>query len=130
MVDLTGQLANLSEKLKALLDQPLPTPSVGPSAASDKPFAARRRLGDIRDAMVEVLAQESDFLQVADIYARVVMKLEEPVTYDYVKDFLNSRTRTKPPLFERGGWGRYRLHPELDVTRLWPLSSEPSHQRS
>lgn len=84
----------------------------------------------MRDAMIAVLAEENEFLKVAVIYERARQKLEGPVTYGYVRDFLNSRTRTKTPLFERGGWGFYRLHPELDLSRLWPLPAEPSHQHS
>ncbi len=59
-------------------------------------------------------------------------KLEEPVTYPYVRNFLNSRFHAKQPLFERGRWGIYRLHPTPDLSLLWRLPAEPAptHQRS
>ena len=123
MVDLTGQLSNLSQSLQALFSLPLPPPGRVVSRAG-KPIVKKRRLGDVRDAMIAVLAQENGYLRVAEIYERVGKQLDGPVAHQYIRDFLNNRSRGEKPLFERGDWGHYRLHQALDVNQLWPTVGE------
>ena len=105
---LTGQLCNPSKTLQNILSLPLPSCSEK-SARFVRPLIRQRRLGDVRDAMIAVLSEEGDFLRVAEIYERVGQRLEEPATYQHVKDFLNHRSRGEKPLFERQGYGRYRI---------------------
>jgi hypothetical protein len=59
--------------------------------------------------MIAVLRDEGGCLRVAEIYERVEQRLEGPVTYAYVRDFLNLRSRGPKQLFERQGYGRYGL---------------------
>ena len=59
--------------------------------------------------MVVVLREEGDYLKVAEIYDRVEQKLGRSVGYEHVRDFLNHRSRGEKQLFERQGYGMYRL---------------------
>jgi len=108
MVELTRQLYNPSTTLQNLLNLPLPAASDAP-ARSLKPLVRQRRLGDVRDAMIAVLREEGGPLKTAEIYDRVGQKLEAPIGYQHVKNFLNHRSRGERQLFERVGFGRYRL---------------------
>jgi hypothetical protein len=73
-------------------------------------LAPRRRLGDVRDAIIAVLAEEDGPLRVAEIYDRVVARLgEPPPSYLHGKDSLSHRSRGLEPLYERLGYGLYRL---------------------
>lgn len=109
LMDLTAQLINPSKSLQNLLSLPWPE-SRKKSARFGTPWIPERRLGDVRDAMIAVLGEEGDPLRVADIYARVQTRLEGPVSYQHVKDFLNHRSRGDRRLFERHGYGRYGLY--------------------
>ncbi len=108
MVDLTGQLHNLPKPVEYLLSLPLPAASET-SVRAVKPWVVKRRLGDVRDAMIAVLREEGEFLRVAEIYRRVEQRLDGPVSYQHVRDFLNHRSRGEKQLFERQGYGLYRL---------------------
>lgn len=107
-MELTGQLYNLSKSLQIILSLPLPASSEK-SARVVKSLVRQRRLGDVRDAMIAVLSEQDESLRVAEIYERVQQKLEGPVSYQHLKDFLSHRSRGEKQLFEREGWGRYRL---------------------
>lgn len=107
-MDLTGQLHNPCKSLQFILSLPVPASSEM-SVRVGKPWIRQRRLGDVRDAMIDVLRDEGDFLRVAVIYERVQQRLEQPTTYQHVRDFLNHRSRGEKQLFEREGYGRYRI---------------------
>jgi hypothetical protein len=82
-------------------------------------------LGDVRDTMIAVLREEGGFLRVSQIHRRVEQGLDGQVIYAYVRDFLNHRSRGEKQLFERRGYGWYRLH-SIDETQLWPQSPLPT----
>jgi hypothetical protein len=107
-MDLTGQLHNLPKPIEYLLSLPVP-PDSDVSVRPVRPRVVKRRLGEARDAMVAVLRDEGDYLRVAEIYRRVEQRLDGPVSYQHVKDFLNLRSRGEKQLFERKGYGLYRL---------------------
>jgi hypothetical protein len=107
-MDLIGQLSNPPALLKRVLDVPVPQGRVEQVAALRA--GPRRRLGDIRHAIVAVLAEEGGPLRVAEIYERVVARLDEPPpSYLHVKDSLSHRSRGSEPLYERLGYGLYQL---------------------
>lgn len=110
-MDLRGQLSNPSKLLESLLALRLPV-SGQTSGRSRRPSRQepRRRLGDVRDAMIAVLAESGGELRVGQIYEQVARRLGAPVpSYDHVKDFLNHRSRGDRRLFVRLGYGMYRL---------------------
>ena len=107
-MDLVGQLANPDRKLSGFLNLPIPEAEGRPRRPVKR--VARHRLGDVRDAMIAVLAEAGGPLRTAVIYERVVARLGEPApTYMHVKDFLSHRSRGDKQLFVREGYGRYRL---------------------
>lgn len=124
-MELTGQLHNPSSLLQSLLSLPVPTRSKKAARVRKKPRAPKRRLGDVRDTMIAVLREEGGFLRVSQIHRRVEQGLDGQVIYAYVRDFLNHRSRGEKQLFERRGYGWYRLH-SIDETQLWPQSPLPT----
>ena len=107
-MDLTGQLHNLPKPVEYLFSLPVQA-DYETSVRVVKPWVAKRRLGEVRDAMIAVLREGGDYIRVADIHARVEQKLECPVSYQHVKDVLSNRSRNEKQLFERKGYGLYRL---------------------
>jgi hypothetical protein len=107
-MELSGQLHNLPKTLEYLLSLPVPAASEV-SVRVVKPLVAKRRLGDVRDAMVALLREEGDCLRVAEIHQRVEQRLDGPVSYSHVRDYLNHRSRGEKQLFERNGHGLYGL---------------------
>jgi hypothetical protein len=61
--------------------------------------------------------------------SKIERRLSGLVTYGYVRDFLNLRSHGKKQLFEREGYGRYRLH-VVDQRELWPASFAPVEPKS
>ena len=86
-MELTGQLSNLSEPLEYLLS--LPAPPVGAGSARAVAWVAKPRLGETRDAMIEILRSEGDFVRVADVHRRLAHRLRRQVAYGHVKNDLN-----------------------------------------
>jgi hypothetical protein len=119
-MDLLGRLSNPSPKVLAVLDLSLPAARPARKRAA-KP-ESQLRVGDVRDAMIAVLAEAGKPLRVSVIHERVVQKLGEPVTYGHVKDFLSVRSRglEEKRLFAKAGSGRYLLHGSVDPEQLWP----------
>lgn len=112
MVDLTGQLHNLSTTLRNLLELPLSQASgrtrddVG---RPQSPIFRRRHYELIRHAIVEELATEGSGLRLMEIRRRVEDRLGEPVSPTRLKDYVNDQSRGANPLLERLGYGVYRL---------------------
>ena len=111
-MDLTGQLHNLSTRLRNLLDLPLVKTSGPPPDGADRqqrPIFRQRTYELVRDAVVQELATESSGLRLWEIRQRVERRLDEPVAPKRFKDYVNDQSRGTNPLLERVGYGRYRL---------------------
>lgn len=111
VMDLRRQLSNLPKRVEILFSLRLDE-ATRPTGRSRKPAKPepRRRLGDVRDAMIAVLAESGGEMRVGLIYEQVVLRLGEPTpSYQNVRDFLNHRSRGDRQLFVRLGYGVYRL---------------------
>jgi hypothetical protein len=113
-MDLSGQLHNLPKPVEYLLSLAVPAASEV-SARIPTAWATKRRLGDVRDAMIAVLREEGECLPVAEIYRRVEQRVDGAVSYSHVRDYLNHRSRGEKPLFERTRHGVYGLVPAEGV---------------
>ena len=59
-------------------------------------------------AIVSVLLEEGHYLRVAEVYRRVQQRVEGPVSYGQVREYLNKRSHGKKQLFERrAGAGQF-----------------------
>lgn len=110
-MDLTGQLSNLSAALVKVLELPSPRCSDRTRQASSRqiPIFRQRRYEVIRDAVVNELASEVSGLRLLEIRRRVEDRLGEPVPSARFKDYVNNQSKGANPLFERLGYGMYRL---------------------
>jgi len=110
--DLTGQLHNLSTRLRDLLELPIVQPSgrsydaVGSRHA---PIFRQRRYELIRDAVIQELAVEGSGLRLMEIRRRVEDRLGEAIPPTRFKNYVNELSRGAKPLVERLGYGVYRL---------------------
>ena len=110
-MDLTGQLCNLSTKLRNLLEMPLKK-SGSPREYANRPLSQifpRRRYELIRDALIHEMANEGSDLRLMEIRQRVEGRLGEPIAPKRFKDYVNDQSRGAKPLLERTCHGRYRL---------------------
>jgi len=73
------------------------------------PMFQRQRVGQLRGAIVAVLAEHNDGLRIRDIATAVAAQLGEPVSRSSVKSCLCREARNVSGAFERIGRGRYRL---------------------
>jgi len=114
MVDLTGQLSNLSALLEKLLSTPLVRSSSRAHVAGGRrgPVFRQRRYELVRDALLAELAAEGGELRLKELRRRVESRLGEPVEYGRFRDFVNYQSKGAAPLLERLGYGTYRLRPE------------------
>ena len=110
-LDLTGQLHNLSTRLRNLLDLPLKLSGPPPEDTErcTGPVFRQRPYELVRDAIIHELDTESSGLRLVEIRQRVERRLDEPVAPKRFKDYVNDQSRGTRPLLERMGYGRYRL---------------------
>jgi hypothetical protein len=108
-VHLLGRLTNPSAPLLAVFEA-LPDEPIKASAPSE-PVAPTGRLGngEIKRAVVKVLAAADGPMRVVDICPAVEHLLGRSVAKDSVYSCLSTCARGKQPQFERVGEGRYRL---------------------
>lgn len=107
---LLGRFTNPSEPLKAIFkalpDEPI-RPSVPPELVPAP--TGRLRNGEIKRAVVKVLAATQRPLRIADIHMAVEGLVGYPVLKDSVGWCLAAGARGKQPTFERVACGFYRL---------------------
>ena len=65
----------------------------------------------VSGAIVQVLSVANSDLRVREIRAGVELLLGEEVSPSSIKSYLNKGCARDKPVFERLGWGRYRLIP-------------------
>lgn len=71
----------------------------------------RRKFGVVSGAIVQVLSDANSDLRVRDIRTGVELLLGEEVSPSSIKSYLNKGCARDKPVFERLGWGRYRVIP-------------------
>jgi hypothetical protein len=69
----------------------------------------RRKFGSVSGAIVQVLTEARRDLRVKEIWREVEQVLGEPVSRHSVKSYLHRGTYSSTTIFERIGYGRYRL---------------------
>ncbi len=69
----------------------------------------RRKFGTVSGAIVQVLVDANSDLRVRDIRAAVEILLGEEGSPSSIKSYLNKGCVRDQPVFERLGWGRYRV---------------------
>ena len=71
------------------------------------------RPGQVRDAIIAVLKEhDDDGLKVSELYPEVNVEIGSEVPLSSVRSYLNINT---PGLFERTGFGRYKLSKNAGV---------------
>lgn len=78
-------------------------------SAQRRPRFKRRRVGQIRDVMADVLDEQKDGLRMREIAAAVAARLGEPIPPSTIKSCLSREAQSASGAFERIGRGRYRL---------------------
>jgi CHASE2 domain-containing sensor protein len=80
-----------------------------PSARRSPPTFKRRRVGQIRDTIVAILAEQKNGLRMRDIAVFAAAKLGEPIPPSTIKACLLREAEKPSGAFERISRGRYRL---------------------
>lgn len=111
-MDLTGQLSNLPETLQSLLNQPLERRTGRVTVRPHRPLGPLWPPPEallVRDTIIAVLEDVGSELRLMELRQRVEQRLDFEVPPGRFKAYMNDRCRGKTALFERLGYGRYRL---------------------
>jgi hypothetical protein len=111
MMDLTGQLSNLSTAVETvlLLNRTTHRESVVSDHRTPRPSFRQRPYELVRDALVQELTADGSGLRLMEIRLRVEDHLGGPVDQKRFKDYVNDQSRGADALLERLAWGTYRL---------------------
>lgn len=111
LVGLVGSLWNpdLQARLQRIHERVARQGASDEASAWRRPRFKRRRVGQIRDAIADVLAEQNDGLRMREITAAVTAGLGEPVPPGTIKSCLSREAQSASGAFERIGRGRYRL---------------------
>lgn len=101
--DLQGSLGRLAKKLAAV--RASGKPHRQPVSRRQRP----RRPGWVLEAIVQVLTDQDEPMQVKDIHAAVEALVDEPVSSPSVKGALAKDVKGSSARFVRAAPGRYRL---------------------